>query len=352
MSNGEIILYNTEDGAARIRLRSTDGSVWLSQAEMAELFQTSKQNVSVHINNILEEGELSQEATVKEYLTVRTEGKREVERTISVYRLEMILAVGYRVRSPRGTQFRRWATTALREYLIKGFVLDDERLKEPAGGWDYFDELLERIRSIRASEKRFYQKVRDLFTTSADYSSDAQTAQLFFQTIQNKMIFAVTGRTAAELIVARADASKPNMGLTSWHKGRVLKGDVPIAKNYLSEQEVVQLDRLVAAFLDLAEDRASRRQQTSMAEWISFVDSYLKLADRTVLTHSGRISHEKMLEIIGERYAAFDSGRRESERLAAEAEHEIELDIELKQVAKQLEANKPARKPLNKKEGK
>jgi hypothetical protein len=266
--------------------------------------------------------------------------------------LEAILAVGYRVRSPRGTQFRRWATTALREYLIKGFVLDDERLKEPASGWDYFDELLERIRSIRASEKRFYQKVRDLFTTSADYTSDTQTAQLFFQTIQNKMIFAVTGRTAAELIVARADASKPNMGLTSWHKGRVLKGDVPIAKNYLSEQEVVQLDRLVAAFLDLAEDRASRRQQTSMAEWISFVDSYLKLADRTVLTHSGRISHEKMLEIIGARYATFDAGRRESERLAAEAEHEMEFDIELKQVAKQLESAKPVRKRRSKKEGK
>jgi hypothetical protein len=348
MSNGEIILYNTEDGASRIRLRSSDGSVWLTQAEIAELFQTTKQNVSLHLKNVFDDGELAEESVVKESLTTAADGKSYQTKA---YRLEAILAVGYRVRSPRGTQFRRWATTTLREYLVKGFTLDDERLKEPAGGWDYFDELLERIRSIRASEKRFYQKVRDLFTTSADYDGKDQSAQVFFKTIQNKMIFAVTGKTAAELILARADATKSNMGLTTWQKGRVLKGDVFTAKNYLAETEAAQLDRLVSAFLDLAEDRASRRQQTTMAEWMSFVDSYLKLADREILTHAGRISHEKMEEIIGKRYTVFDAGRREGERLAAEAEHVEEIDSELKKVTKQLEVTKPARKHSGKKEG-
>ena len=208
-------------------------------------------------------------------MTVQTEGGRQVQCRIVKYRLEMVLAVGYRVRSPRGSQFRRWASAVLMDYLIKGFALDDRRLKEPAGGWDYFDELLERIREIRASEKRFYQKVRDLFTTSADYDRSDETARRFFQTIQNKLLWAVTGRTAAELILQRADPEKTNMGLTSWTGGRVRKLDVAIAKNYLAETEARELDLLVSAFLDLAADRARRRQQTTMAEWVDFVDQYL-----------------------------------------------------------------------------
>jgi len=272
--SGEVILYNTEDGRTQLRLEVVDGTVWLSQAELAELFQTTKQNVSVHVRNILAEGELTAEATVKEYLTVQTEGERQVQRRITVYRLEMVLAVGYRVRSPRGTQFRRWASTILQDYLIKGFALDDRRLKEPAGGWDYFDELLERVREIRASEKRFYQKIRDLFATAVDYDRTDETARLFFQTIQNKMLWAVTGHTAAELILERANPDKSNMGLTTWAGGKVRKADVVTAKNYLAETEARELDLLVSAFLDLATDRATRRQQTTMTEWTDFVDAH------------------------------------------------------------------------------
>ncbi len=328
--SGEIILYNTEDGRTRLRLEVTDGTVWLSQAEIAELFQATKQNISVHIRNILDEGELSPEATVKESLTVQSEGGRRVQRRITVYRLEMILAVGYRVRSPRGSQFRRWATTVLRDYLIKGFALDEQRLKEPIGGFDYFDELLERIREIRASEKRFYQKVRDLFATAADYDGADETARRFFQTIQNKMLWAVAGHTAAELILMRADPSKANMGLTSWAGSRVRKGDVVIAKNYLTEAEARELDRLVSAFLDLGADRAERRQQTTMAEWSSFVDQYLRLADREILTHAGAISHDRMLKTVDERYGTFDAARKEAERCAAEIDYEQEIDAELR----------------------
>jgi len=223
MSDGEIILYNTEDGQAEIQFRAVDGTVWVSQLEMAELFQTTKQNISLHVRNILAEGELDQESTVKEYLTVQAEGKRQVKRSVTVYRLEMILAVGYRVRSPRGIQFRRWATSALKEYLVKGFVMNDERLKDPA--WDYFDELLERIRDIRASEARFYQKVRDILALSEDYDAKSPTVNTFYATIQNKMLYAVTSHTAGELIRARANPDQPNMGLTTWKnadKGRPL----------------------------------------------------------------------------------------------------------------------------------
>lgn len=343
MSSGEIILYNTEDGEAHIRLRAADGSVWLSQTEIAELFQITKQNVSLHIRNIFSEGELTAEGTVKDYLTVQDEGGRPVQRSITMYRLDVILAVGFRVRSPRGTQFRRWANTTLKEYLVKGFVIDTDGLKNP-GSWDYFDELLARIREIRASEKRFYQKVRDLFSTSADYDSKSETARRFFQTIQNKMLWAVTGKTAAELIVSRANESMPNMGLRAWQGERVRKVDVSIAKNYLTESEALELDRLVSAFLDLAEDRASRRQQTLMSEWLSFVDSYLKLAEREILTHHGRVSHDTMLRIVEERYSTFDAARREAERVTAEAEYESDIENELRNVAKQVEAAKRSRK--------
>ncbi len=330
--SGDVILYTSEDGRSEMRLRLAEGTVWLSQAEMAELFQTSPQNVTQHIRTIYADGELEREATCKDVLQVREEGGRQVQRNISLYRLDMILAVGYRVRSPRGTQFRRWATTVLRDYLVKGFAIDDRRLKEPAGGWDYFDELLDRIRSIRASEKRFYQKVRDLFATAADYDSKAETARRFFQAIQNKMLWAVTNHTAAELIAARADGTKANMGLTAWSGSRVRKVDIVTAKNYLAETETRELDRLVSAFLDLAEDRAARRQQTTMGEWLTFVDAYLKLAERPVLGHAGSVSHDQMLKIVDQHYASFDAARREAERQAAEVEHDQEVEEELKRL--------------------
>ncbi len=341
MSNGEIILYTTDDGQDRIQLRAIDGSVWLSQAEMAELFQTTKQNVSLHIQNILEEGELFADSVVKEYLTTAADGKNY--RT-KVYRLEMILSVGYRVRSPRGTQFRRWATNALKEYLIKGFVMDDERLKEP-GGWDYFDELLERIREIRASEKRFYQKVKDLFTLSADYDSRSEDAQVFFQTIQNKMIYAIAGSTAAELIVERANPQLPNMGLTAYKGSRVRKGDVTVFKNYLNHEEISDLNRIVTMFLDAAEDRAKRRQQMTMQDWRDLVDSFLKFNERDVLTHAGSVSHGRMEEIVRERYEEFDATRCEDERRLADQEHEKDVEAELKQIEDQITQKKPKTTP-------
>lgn len=258
----ELILYTTEDGQARLHLRAEDGTVWLNQLELAELFQTSKQNISLHIKNILAEGEL-QGATVKEYLTVQAEGGRNVRRAVKLYNLDMILAVGYRVKSPRGTQFRQWATTHLREYLVKGFVLDSARLKEP-GGWDYFDELLEKIREIRASERRFYQKVRELFALSVDYRDDEDATDLFFATVQNRMLYAVTRRTAAEIVIERADASQPNMALTNWSGRRVLKADVIVAKNYLADAEIRELNRITSMFLDYAEDRVSQRRNFRM----------------------------------------------------------------------------------------
>lgn len=340
-----VILYNTEDGRTQLRLQVVDGAVWLSQTEMAALFDTTKQNVSLHVRNILSDGEQALEATVKEYLTVQSEGTRQIRRRITVYRLEMILAVGYRVRSPRGAQFRRWATSVLQDYLIKGFAIDDQRLKEPAGGWDYFDELLERIQAIRASEKRFYQKVRDLFATAADYDGTTETARRFFQAIQNKMLWAVTSHTAAELILDRADSTKANMGLTVWAGDRVRKVDVATAKNYLTETETQELNGLVSAFLDLATDRARRRQQTTMDEWSRFVDSYLQLAERPILTHAGSVSHARMETVVGERYAAFDAARREAARDAAEREHEQEVEEELRRLATAIHPTKGPSNP-------
>lgn len=325
MAEGELILYHTTDGLSEIQLKAIDGTVWLTQAEMAELFQTSPQAITQLIKAIYREGELTEVATCKELLQVRREGTREVRRSVKTYRLEMILAIGYRVRSPRGTQFRQWATSALQEYLVKGFVINDERLKDP-GGFDYFDELLERIRDIRASEKRFYQKIRDVFAaTSLDYVKTAPEAQTFFQTIQNKMLFAVTGHTAAELIVRRANAAWPNMGLTSWKGDRVRKGDVVVAKNYLTQEEVSELNRIVTMFLDFAEDQARRRKQMAMADWSAQTDRFLAFNERGVLTHAGRVSHQRMETIAHETYATFDNARRTRETADAEVEHVAEL---------------------------
>jgi len=315
MSN-ELILYRTEDGASQVQLRAADGSAWLGQMEIAELFATTKQNVSLHIRNILAEGELGEDSVVKESLTTAADGKRY--RT-KLYRLEMILAVGYRVKGPRGTQFRQWATTHLGEYLVKGFVMDDERLKNP-GGWDYFDELLARIREIRASEKRFYQKVRDLFALSQDYRADDRAAQIFFAEVQNKLLFAVTGKTAAEIVVSRADPESPNMALTTWSGSRVRKQDVIVAKNYLTEDEVDTLNRLVVIFLEQAELRTKERKELTLNYWRQNVDRLLEFNERPVLDHTGKISADEMKQIAHERYDAFDEHRRQAEALAADAE--------------------------------
>ncbi|MPS36725.1 RhuM family protein [Stenotrophomonas acidaminiphila] len=331
-NNGELILYRTEDGRTDIHLRATDGTVWLTQGEMADLFETTKQNISLHIRKIFAEGELSEEAVVKFYLTTAADEKRY---KTMLYRLDLILAVGFRVRSPRGNQFRRWAGTTLAEYLVKGFLLNDQRLKD-AERADYFDELLRRIRDIRSSEKRFYQKLRDLFkASSSDYDGSAHTAKTFFATIQNKLVYAITGRTAAELIVERADPAADNMALTNWVGERVRKADAVVSKNYLDAQELDQLNRLVTMFLDFAEDRAMRRIETRMADWIAQTDRFLDFNERSVLMGSGRISREQMEAIVADRYAAFDMRRRTAEALAAEQEAVDELR-QLQVEAKQL----------------
>jgi len=315
----ELILYQTEDGKAEVRLRAEDGSVWLTQADIAELFSTTKQNVSLHAANILKEGELVKGATVKDSLTVQIEGGRQVKRRTLTYNLPMILAIGYRVRSPRGTQFRQWATAHLAEYLVKGFVMDDERLKN-SKGWDYFDELLARIREIRASEQRFYQKVRDLFALSSDYRTDDSAAQLFFAEVQNKLLYAVTQKTAAELIVTRADSAAPNMALTNWSGSRVRKHDVIVAKNYLSADEVDTLNRLTVVFLETAELRAKERKQLTLDYWRQNVDRLLEFSERPVLHTAGSVSAGQMKSIAHERYETFDANRRNAEAIAAGAE--------------------------------
>ncbi|GHE20871.1 virulence RhuM family protein [Halomonas urumqiensis] len=314
MDASELILYQTEDGRTAIHLRAEEGTVWLTQAEIADLFATTKQNVSLHARNILKDGELSPDSVVKESLTTAADGKRY---KVKWYSLPMILAIGYRVRSPRGTQFRQWATANLSEYLIKGFVMDDERLKEP-GGWDYFDELLARIRDIRASEKRFYQKVRDLFALSSDYRADDRDAQLFFAEVQNKFLYAVTEQTAAEVVVNRADAGAPNMALTTWKGARVRKQDVTVAKNYLTADEIDTLNRLVVIFLEQAELRAKQRKELTLEYWRQNVDRLLAFNDSPTLEGSGNISAERARTIVHERYEQFDAQRRQRE--AAEAD--------------------------------
>ena len=330
----KIVIYRTDDGRPDILLRIEDGTVCLTQLEIADLFATTKQNVSLHVRNVLAEGELPEAATVKESLTVRVEGKRQVKRTTLLYRLEMILAVGYRVKSPRGMQFRQWATMHLSEYLVKGFVMNDERLKNP-GGWDYFDELLARIREIRASEKRFYQKVRDLFALSTDYRDDPEAASRFFAETQNKMLFAVTQHTAAEIVVTRADPAQPNMNLQAWSGPRVRKHDVIVAKNYLTRDEIDSLNRLTVLFLEQAELRVKERKTLTLDYWRANVDRTLSFNDRPILTNAGSISHADMRAIAEGRYEQFDARRRAAEAIEADREdiHELE-DAEKKLLKK------------------
>lgn len=339
MSDGEIILYSTEDGQAEIQLRAVDGTVWLTQAQMADLFDTTKQNISLHLNNIISDGELAPESVVKESLIPAADEKSYRTKT---YNLDAILAVGYRVRSPRGVQFRRWATTALKEYLVKGFVMNDERLKDPA--WDYFDELLERIRDIRASEARFYQKVRDILALSEDYDAKSQTVNTFYATIQNKMLYAVTSHTAGELIRARANPDQPNMGLTTWKnadKGRPLrKADVGTAKNYLGEAEIRELNLIVETFLNTAELRATRRQTMRLAEWEGVLDTFLTSNELPKLQGAGSISADVAKRIAHDRYDAFDAKRKEAARHAANEVDELE---ELKRIADAAKAENKGR---------
>lgn len=316
--SSEIILYQTEDQQTRLQVRLDGGTVWLSQAQIAELFQITPQNVTLHLRAIYGDGELRETATCKYCLQVRPEGARSVRRSLKSYNLEAILAVGYRVRSPRGVQFRQWATLHLREYLVKGFVLDDARLKEP--GLDYFDELLARIREIRASEKRFYQKVRDLYATAVDYDARGPAAQLFFKKVQNKMLWAVTGQTAAELVSGRSDAVLPNMGLQTWSGPRVRKHDVTVAKNYLRREEIEELDRVVVMYLDYAEDQARRRRAMTMADWEAKLDSFLSFNERELLRHAGKVSAEVAEALAHERFEQFDAARRQAELAAADAD--------------------------------
>src|SRR3990167_5552196 len=336
-STGQLLLYQTEDGQTRLEVRLENDSLWLTQSQIADLFQTTPQNITLHLKNIYESEELSEAATYKEYLQVQSEGQRQVSRNRKFYNLRAIIAVGYRIESHRGTQFRRWATERLNEYLVKGFTMDDERLKEVDNiGSDYFDEMLERIRDIRSSEKRFYQKIRDIYKLAADYDPNAEETLEFFSIVQNKLHFAVSGKTAAEIISERADSSKPNMGLTSWKGIKVRKGDVTIAKNYLNENEIAGLNRIVNMYLDYAEDQAKRHRQIFMRNWREKLDAFLKFNERDILTNAGKVTKEIADNLALEHYEVFNRNR-----LAIGAKEEaIADDEELKKIESAIERKK------------
>lgn len=335
---GEFILFQTEDGRTRIQCRLENETLWLTQALIAELFQKDVRTINEHLMNIFEEGELSREATIRKFRIVRAEGNRQVAREVEHYNLPAILAVGYRVRSHRGTQFRQWATVRLAEYLVKGFAMDDERLKNPPGEGqkDYFDELLERIRDIRSSERRFYQKVLDIYATSVDYTADAEQSHRFFATVQNKMHWATHGHTAAELIHERADAAKPFMGLQTTRPGGIVrKDDVAIAKNYLSEDELQVLNRIVNLYIEFAELKALERRPMTMRDWIAKLDEFLTLSGRQLLDHAGKISAELAKEKAEQEYARYRTFLDTQPRL---------VDADFEKVAKELK-KLPAPKP-------
>jgi hypothetical protein len=338
--DGQILIY--QDGATRLQVRMEGRTVWLSQRLIAELFQVSVKTANEHLVNIYSEGELDPEATIRNLRIVQTEGGREISRAIDHYALDAILAVGYRVRSARGTAFRQWATQRLSELLIKGFTLDDERLKQGRTlGTDYFDELLERIRAIRASERMFYQKITDIYATSIDYDPAHPLSQTFFATVQNKLHFAIHGRTAGELIKGRADAAQPHMGLTTWKNaphGPIRKADVTVAKNYLSQPEITELNRVVTMYLDFAEDQARRKKPMHMAEWVERLDAFLRFNERDILRHAGSISHE-----LAERHAHAQFEQHEAERRQLEtARSSSDFDRAVEEV-KRLEQGTPPR---------
>lgn len=330
----DLIIYNTDDGEANVSLLAKDGTVWCTQAQMAELFNVQKAAISKHLKNLFEDGEVDKNSVVSILETTAADGKKY---KVAFYSLDTILAVGFRVRSPRGTQFRRWANSTLKEYLQKGFILDSERLKNPDGRPDYFDELLAKIRDIRASEKRFYQKLRDLFALSSDYDKTDRATVLFFAETQNKLIYGVTGKTAAELILSRADASQPNMALTSWQGSIVRRKDIYTAKNYLTADELDTLNRLVTIFLESAEFRVKRRKDLTLSFWRSSVDKLLEDHDVPLLASSGKVSRRQMEERVNDIYTAFDARRKKSDTAAADREDLAELEADARLISLEKE---------------
>jgi hypothetical protein len=335
-----IILYQTEEGRTRIQCRFEAETVWLTQKLMAELFNKDVRTINEHIQNIFAEGELAEESVIRKFRITAADGKSYETQH---YNLELVIAVGYRVKSLRGTQFRQWATARLNEYLVKGFTMDDERLKNPPGKGhtDYFDELLERIRDIRASERRVYLRVREILALAADYSPSEPETQAFFQTVQNKLHFAATGKTAPELIAERADSTQPNMGLTAWKSGVVRKGDVTVAKNYLREAEINELNRIVVMFLDFAEDQARRRKQIFLRDWRTRLDDFLRLNERGILPDSGKVSREEADAIAEEEYDRFAARRRAQLENEAEADTLKQLEDEVKKLPKAKKTKRP-----------
>lgn len=325
-NDSKIILYQSEDGTTKIDVRLQDENVWLNQKQLAELFQTTVANINIHLRNIFDEGELDQGATVKEYLIVRLEGIREVSRRIDFYNLDAIISVGYRIKSHVATRFRIWATQHLKEYIIKGFTLDDDRLKA-AGQIRYFDELQERIRDIRSSERIFYQKIKDIFTLSIDYDPKTSHAKDFFATIQNKLHWAIHGHTAAELITMRANAGDKNMGLTAWQGAKIRKADVGIAKNYLTQPEISQLNLLVEQFLAFAENQARQKKVMYMVDWIKKLNDILTINETEILEHAGRISHQLAIEIAEMEYDKYNTLRMASDDKKALEELQNELKL-------------------------
>ncbi len=324
-----LIMYTTEDGITRIQATFDNDTVWLSIDQMAELFQRDKSTISRHIKNIFEEGELEQNRTVAKFATVQNEGGRKVERSIEYYNLDVIISVGYRVKSLRGTQFRIWAMQILKEYMKKGFALDDRRLKELGGG-NYFDELLARIRDIRSSEKVFWRKVLDIYATSIDYNPSAESSIAFFKQVQNKMHWAAHKHTAAEIIFQRADSEKQNMGLTSWTGKEIKKSDVEIAKNYLSDTELDALNKIVTAYLDIAEVRALDHEPMYMKDWLETIDDYLKMTRREILTTAGRVSHQQALDKAHDEYKKYKA--KEADKLSLVEKHFLESIGELDKI--------------------
>jgi hypothetical protein len=326
----EILLYQAENGEIRIETRLQNDTIWLTQPLLADLYQTTQQNISQHIQNIYEEGELSPEATHKKFLSVRQEGQRQVQRNLDFYNLDMIISVGYRVKSSIATRFRIWATQKLKEYIVKGFVLDDLRLKEPEGG-RYFEELLARIRDIRSSEKVFWRKVLNIYATSVDYDPNAQTSQEFFKQVQNKMHWAAHGQTAAEIIFSRANAGQRNMGITNFPGKKLLKRDTEIAKNYLAEEELAILNRIVTAYLEVAEIQAMNRIPMTMQDWTERLNQFLTMTGRELLTHPGAISHESAIEKAAGEYDKFMA--RQLEEPTEVEKHFVEAEEKIKRIA-------------------
>ncbi|MFH2043696.1 MAG: virulence RhuM family protein [Pseudomonadota bacterium] len=324
-NQSEIVLYTTIDGKVKIDTIFQNNTIWLTQKKMAELFGCTPDNISLHLKNIYKELELSVSSTVEDFSVVQKEGNRAVSRTTKYYNLDAIIAVGYRVNSKRATQFRIWATNVLKEYIIKGFAMDDERLKQ-TDKWDYFDEWLERIQDIRASEKRFYQKILDIYTTAIDYDKTSEQAQIFFKKVQNKMLWATTGKTAAELIENRSNPDVPNMGLTSWRGSIVRKQDVAIAKNYLNADEIKDLNEIVTMYLDYAERQARQRKTVTMEQWAEKLDAFLEFNEQEILTHAGRVKAEVANKIAADRYEEFDQKRKKAEALAADEEDLKQLE--------------------------